>query len=377
MSKFKINKTLARSIILGLGVIIVAVIISKRLSSDAPKPGPKISFRDKMVEVERAKPTTLPINIKVSGRLQAKKRMEIYSEVTGILTNQNFRAGNRFNAGQVIAAMDSKEFSAQLKAQKSAYMGLLSQSLPDITIDYPAQAEGWKQFLAKIDPNAPLPKLPEIDDQQLKQFLSARNILTNYYTIQGQEERLYKHNITAPYSGVLSETLIDPGTLVRAGQKIGSFVQEGNYELEVALSKQDLEHLKIGKQVKLRTDESDKIYTGTISRINSVVDANTQMMTAFLTVQGTGLREGLYLKAMIDGGTAENAIRLKRNLLIDQHQIYSILPDSTLKLVDVEVLSYDQDVAIVSGVKEGTILATQMLSGAFEEMKIIPHFSEN
>lgn len=367
------NKTLARSIILGVAILLLAMFISKRLSRTDAKQGPKISFRDKVVDVVVAEPSTIPIHIKVSGRLQAKKRMEIYSEVTGVLTNQNFKAGNRFGQGQTIAGIDSREFSAQLKAQKSAFMGLLSQSLADISIDYPEEAENWKKFTSEIDPSKPLPKLPEITDQQLKQFLSTRNILTNYYTILGQQERLSKHSISAPYSGVLSEVLIDPGTLVRAGQKIGTFVQQGSYELEASLSKQDLSHLQLGKTVKLKADESGKSYTGTISRINSVIDPNTQMMSAFLTVSGSDLREGLYLNAIVDGGTAENALQIKRNLLIDGSQIYEISSDSTLKLLDIQVLSFNKDEAIVSGVPRGTLLPTQMVKGGFEGMKITPN----
>lgn len=373
MSKFPMNKTLARSIILGVAILLLAMFISKRLSRTDAKQGPKISFRDKVVDVVVAEPSTIPIHIKVSGRLQAKKRMEIYSEVTGVLTNQNFKAGNRFGQGQTIAGIDSREFSAQLKAQKSAFMGLLSQSLADISIDYPEEAENWKKFTSEIDPSKPLPKLPEITDQQLKQFLSTRNILTNYYTILGQQERLSKHSISAPYSGVLSEVLIDPGTLVRAGQKIGTFVQQGSYELEASLSKQDLSHLQLGKTVKLKADESGKSYTGTISRINSVIDPNTQMMSAFLTVSGSDLREGLYLNAIVDGGTAENALQIKRNLLIDGSQIYEISSDSTLKLLDIQVLSFNKDEAIVSGVPRGTLLPTQMVKGGFEGMKITPN----
>lgn len=377
MAKISMNKTLARSIILGVAVIFLAVFISKRLSKTENKKGPKISFREKVVDVIIADPRQIPIEIKVSGRLQAKKRMEIYAEVTGVLTNQNFRAGSRFSAGQTIAGIDSREFSAQLKAQKSAFMGLLSQAMADITLDYPAEAQNWKKFTAAIEPSKPLPELPELSNQQLKQFLSGRNILTNYYTIIGQQERLRKHNISAPYSGVLIEALIDPGTLVRAGQKIGTFVQQGTYELETSLSKQDLSHLELGKKITLKSDESNKTYTGIISRINSVIDPNTQMMSAFLTVNGNELREGLYLNAIVDGGTAEDAIQIKRNLLIEGNKLYTVHSDSTLKLLNINILSFNKDYAIISGVNKGTLVPEQMISGAFEEMKITPNLPES
>ena len=46
--------------------------------------------------------------------------------------------------------IDDREFAAQLKAQKSAFMGLLSQVLPDISIDFNAQHKTWSDFGAKL-----------------------------------------------------------------------------------------------------------------------------------------------------------------------------------------------------------------------------------
>ncbi|NNJ55976.1 MAG: HlyD family efflux transporter periplasmic adaptor subunit [Bacteroidia bacterium] len=371
MSEPKFNQNLVRSILLGILAIGIGILIFKQFSKDDTKSEPKISFRSKSVIAEKALLSDIPILIEVSGRLKASNRLELYSEVSGILKSSNFRAGSKFSKNQTIASIDDREFRAQLKAQKSSFMGLISQILADVSLDYPNEYETWKTFLQNIDPNNSLPKIPDVTDQQFKQFISGRNILSNYYNIQSQEVRLQKHRITAPYSGVLSETSIDPGTLVRAGQKLGTFTQQGGYELEASVSKTDLAYLKIGSKVNLFSDEFNKTYQGTVSRINSIIDPGTQLVSVFLKVSGSDLHEGSYLTAKISGGTATNALKIKRSLLFD-NSTYIIQEDSTLYKQPVEILNYLGEYAIIKGITSGSKVPNQAISGAFEGMKVIP-----
>jgi multidrug efflux pump subunit AcrA (membrane-fusion protein) len=376
MSKPKFNKNLVRSILLGIGVLLLGVFVSKQLSKKDAKAEPKISFRSKLVAVQPAEPSDIPIYIQVSGRLQSVNRMDLYAEVSGVLKNSNFRSGQSFGAGQPIATIDDSEYRAQLIAARSTFMGLISQSLADLTLDYPEDANEWKLFLQSINPKEKLPELPRVENQQLKQFLSGRNILSNYYTIKSQEVRLRKYQITAPYSGVLNEAVIDPGTLVRSGQKIGTFAQQGSYELEASVTRNDLNFLQKGRTVTLHSDELNQDYTGTISRINSIINPTTQLVNVFMMVRGKELKEGLYLKASINTGRSANAIEIDRNMLIDGKAIFAVNRDSALRLLPVEVISYSEDKAIVEKVPSGTWIPKVQVNGAFEGMKVIPQLSK-
>lgn len=376
MSEEKFNKNLVRSLLIGAGIIGIGFLGKSLLSSKDAKVEPKISFRSKLVETTQAAPSAIPVNITVSGRLQATNRMELFAEVSGILKNRTFQSGQSFGRGQSIATIDDSEYRAQLTAARSTFMGLLSQSLADISLDYPAEASKWQNFLQAIKPYQSLPALPSIENQQLKQFLSGRNILGNYYTIQSQEVRLNKYRITAPYNGQLSEAAIDPGTLVRAGQKMGTFVQQGGYELEASVTRNDLNFLKKGSKVKLKSTELNQEYIGTVSRINGTINPTTQLVSVFLTVSGKELKEGMYLNATINAGTANNALEVDRNTLIDGKAIYTVTEDSTLVLMPVEVITFAEEKAIVKGIAEGTLIPLTQVSGAFEGMKVVPQASK-
>lgn len=372
MPSFKPNKSLVRSIILTIAVLVLAILISKTLNKPKGESGVKISFRTKTVEVQKANLSNIPIEVFVSGRLKSTQRMELFSEVNGRLLNASFKAGQRFSAGQTIANLDDAEFKAQLVAQRSGFMGQLSQLLADIAVDYPEEFNTWKSFSEKIDPTKKLPELPRLENTRFKQFISGRTVLTTYYNIQSQEVRLNKYRIVAPYSGVLSEASIDPGTLVRAGQKLGTFVRQGSYELEAAVTRSVLKYLKPGQKVKLHSEELQQDFIGTVSRVNTIVNPNTQLVSVFLTVNNPTLQEGTYLTATIKGEVAENALKIPRNLLSNKQTLFTVLQDSTLKSIPVEVITYLEDEAIVTGIPQGSLIPKNAISTGFDGMKVQP-----
>lgn len=366
------NKTLVRSIVLGLLVVVVSVIISKKLSQPSTVKQPKISFRTKTVTV---KPISLGVNtfsVEASGRLKAFKRFDIFAEVNGVLLNESFREGNSFKQGEALVKMNDEELAVQIKAQKSSLLGLLSQVLPDIQIDYKEDFDSWKAFTADLNPTKTLPALPSINNPKLKQFLASRNILNSYYSIQAQEVRLSKYNMVTPFNGVLSEALIEPGALVRAGQKIGTFVQPGVYELETSVTPEELVYLKRSSKIQLFTDAGEAVW-GTISRINQVVEGNTQLVSVYLKISDTRVREGQFLRTKINGASIENSVIVSRDLINEDATIFTVnMRDSALLSKPVKIYSVQGEKALVTGLDEGDMLPLNTISGAFDAMKVLP-----
>lgn len=365
------NKPLVRSLVLGVLAILFSVFISKKLSAPKEAKAPLSSFRTKTVEVVQVDLSNNRLNVVASGRLKAQNRFEIYSEVTGVLQNANFKKGNRISLGSAIAVVDSKEFEGQLKSQRSAFLGLVSQVMPDIQIDHSSEAAAWENFIQKIQAEKSLPELPAVNSSSLKKFLSARNVFTTYYTIKSLEERLAKHIISAPYSGVLVETNIEPGTLVRAGQKIGTFVQPGIFELEASVVPSQLKYLREGQTVQLRSE--GKNYLGKILRFNEVVDLQTQMVSVIIQVNHPELKEGQFFELNITASEVPMSMEINRNLLSNDLSVFMVNErDSTLINKSVIVHGYIGQKALVSGLESGSWLVNQQLSGGFEGMKVVP-----
>lgn len=364
------KKTLIRSIILGVAVILVGVFISNKLSSPKGPIKTNISFRESSIEVFSSFWDIYQVSLESSGRLRAANRFDVFAEVTGKLINNSFREGNKFGAGSNLLVIENEEFNAQLNASRSNFLGLLSQLLPDISIDYPDDCDAWNTYTSSISVESPLPDLPNVNNLKLKKFLSGRGLLNQYYQIKSQEIRQRKYNIKAPYQGVLTEATIQPGALVRAGQKVGVFVEPGIYELEASIPESQLPYLRTGQKVRLNSNYRD--YWGKVVRMNQVVDAQTQMIKVYIQVKSKHLKEGQYMSIKIEGNKVDQSMRIPRKLINNGKLWVVSKADSTLYAQPIKIESIEAEYAIVSHMDTGLWLVNRPVSGAFSGMKITP-----
>jgi hypothetical protein len=183
-----------------------------------------------------------------------------------------------------------------------------------------------------------------------------------------------KYAIYAPYNGVLTEATINIGSLVRAGQKLGEFIDPNVYELEVAVNSTYADQLKSGNSVKLQNVEKTKTWKGRVTRINKLIDPNTQTIQAFIQVTGRGLREGMYLEAVLNAKNEKNTFEISRKLLVDNSKIY-VLRDGMLNLTEIDPVHYTDKTVVIRGLDDGTEILDKMIPGAYDRM-LVERFEE-
>jgi multidrug efflux pump subunit AcrA (membrane-fusion protein) len=241
--------------------------------------------------------------------------------------------------------------------------------MPDLRLDYPEFFSKWQDYLTSFDMTKPTPALPEMTSEKEKFFISGRGILTSYYNVKNLEQRLSKYRISAPFSGVLTETLVTEGTLVRAGQKLGEFINTDVYELEVAVSKTFSDLLKVGEKVKLSAMDDATGYEGKVARINGRVDLASQTIKAFIEVKDATLREGMYLEANLDAKQESEAIEVDRTLLLEGDKIF-VVRDTILDMIDVKPVYFTDKKVVLKEVPNGTVIVSKPLLGAYAGMAV-------
>ncbi|GAB5538735.1 MAG: hypothetical protein Salg2KO_08380 [Salibacteraceae bacterium] len=322
----------------------------------------------RIVKTTTVQNDTFSRQIPINGKLIATKKLEIYPEVTGRLlpSPTPFKVGSEFKEGEVLLAIDGRESLLNLKSQRSGFINIIAQILPDIKVDYPEEFEAWESYLSQIDPDKELADLPEVKSTQLKNLIAGRNIYQQFYAIKSLENRQQKFTITAPYTGSVSLGNVNPGTVIRAGQKVGEFIQASGYELEAGIALSDAQIIKRGDRVKLNNGIS-----GAVIRISDNADPGTQQVKVYASVHGNALREGSYLSGTMESGLVPNAISIDRNLISDEHHVF-ILKDSALMKIPVTVAHQFEEEVIVQGLEDGTILLNQVIEGAYQGMKAKP-----
>ncbi|MCM5662714.1 efflux RND transporter periplasmic adaptor subunit [Galbibacter mesophilus] len=363
-----------RKIILGiLGVLLIAfaVFVANYLIENKEKPSGSVQKVVKTVFVETVENKDIPIVITNNGNLEAKHRIEIYSEVQGVFQKSSklFKEGQAYPKGSILIEIDNAEFYASVQSEKSRFVNLITSIMPDLRLDYPDAYPEWQSYLDNFNMQKQAPPLPKTSSAQVNNFIIGRGINTAFYNLKNLEQRLQKYTIIAPFDGVLTEALVTEGTLVRNGQKLGEFIDPDVYEMEVSINKSYNRFLELGEEVELSNLDRTESWKGTVSRINGKVNQATQTVKVFIEVTGKNLKEGMYMEASLVAKDEPNAIKIDRSLMVDRSHIYAV-KDTVLELIDVKPVFYSDREVVLKEVPNGTKIITKSIPGAYPGMVV-------
>lgn len=368
------SKLVRRITIIAAPIILVgAVMISnsfaenKKETTTTPSatiPPPEVS----VLTVENGNVTT---TLDIQGELMAFDKINIFSEVAGTLKplSKSFKVGTFFKKGELMLSIDEEEARLGLLAQKSTLLNSITLLMPDLKIDYPESFANWKKYLDEFDVKASITDFPKPLNDQEKYFINVRNLLTQYYNIKSTEERLSKFNIYAPFGGVLTTVNTNQGALIGPGQNLGELMNTSLYELQATVPLSDLRYIKVGNSIELMSDGIPGTWKGRVKRIGDQIDRTTQTATVFIGVSGQNLREGMYLRGKGNGEQVLDAIKIPRNLLVNQNAVFSV-EDGLLKLEKVEIVKIVREDAIVKGLANGAVILKEVVPGLSEGMKV-------
>ena len=367
----KIIQTIA-SVLIAVLFVGGGVMLAKKLAGSKPELPKSTQGGAATVFTKVVENSSVPIEVKATGQLMALNRMDLFSEVQGVMLPDQgkFKAGNKFSKGASLLSVNSEDFRANLVSQRSNLLNLITSSLADLRLDFPDSFEKWNSYAKAFDINQTLAPLPEPSSDQEKLFISGRQILSTYYGIKNAEIVLNKYNLNAPFNGVLTEASVTPGTVIRPGQKLGSYIDPTVFELEAPVNATMIDYLKVGQSVSLlATGKSRKSWTGRVVRINSLLDPATQTMNAYIQVSGEGLEEGMFLEAVVAAKEVEDAVELPREMLFDENQVYTT-DGKELKKWTVEPVYFTENTVIVRKLENGTDVLVKMPPSAYPGMEV-------
>lgn len=359
-------------VLVAVAILAVGKLVSDKVGTPKEKPAKKAKVNETIVFAETVNNRSIPILVSSTGVLKAVKRMEMFSEVQGRMEADNgrFKAGNSFQKGELLVRIRSNDQQAQLSSQRSAFESALAAVMPDLKVDYPNEFGKWESYLVDFSTSNSVNQLPTVSSAQLKSFLVGRGIYRDYHSLKNIEIINSKYAIRAPYSGVLTAANVDPGTIIRQGQALGTFIQPKHYEMETAIDAVAAERLQVGQAVQLSMQgDASKNWTGKIARLVNAIDPTTQMSSFYVTVSGDDLKEGMFLQAQVQANEIVNAVEINRSALVDNNQVYVVEGDSlVLKKIVTEYLG--ENTAVISGLRTGEQLLTKVPPAAYPGLKV-------
>ena len=286
-----------------------AVRQATRQAQSAPVKDPVIELS--AIDLATAHVVELTSGLPISGALKAVNSAIVKARVPGELQGLTVREGDRVEAGQVIARVESTEYADRVRqAQEQADAAK-------------AQVEIAQR---QVDNNAALVRQGFISKTAADNSLASLNTAqANHRAAQAGIDVLRKSLadtvLRAPISGQVSQRLAQPGERVAPEARIVEIVDLSRLELEASISPADSVAVRVGQQALLRIEGVAQPVAATVARINPSAQAGSRSVLIYLTVAAQpGLRQGLFAQGQLATETQRalavplNAVRTDKPL---------------------------------------------------------------
>jgi len=129
--------------------------------------------------------------------------------------------------------------------------------------------------------------------------------------------------ITAPLAGVVTGKALDVGMTVFPGMPLMTVEEEGRYRLEVNAPESLLGKVKPGQSVKVAVDGVASELTGRVAEVFPNADPLSRTFLVKVDLTGTGIRAGLYGRAMFSVGEKKGLL-VPRGALMERGALTSV-----------------------------------------------------
>ncbi|MEN3043978.1 MAG: efflux RND transporter periplasmic adaptor subunit [Candidatus Hydrothermales bacterium] len=227
----------------------------------------KATKKEKVVEIEVVKKNFIQETVKAYGFLEAKRQVEIGSEVIGKIKKILVSKGDLVKSGDLICVIDPTEY----QAQRDRIKVILEQDLYELNLaklDYERERNLFEKKLISQ-------KEFEVAEARLKSILF--RIKQDSFNLKESENRLLKCFIRSPIDGEIMEIYkkegetVVPGTINNPASLIMVIGDKSKMIAKCEVDETEIPKIKKGQKVKIKVDAfPDTTFSGSVSRIGGV-----------------------------------------------------------------------------------------------------------
>ncbi len=364
MNSVSIIPRLARSVLMGL------LLLCQQTAANAQAKTPTVLValveHDELIE-----------EVPVFGSVISPRIANLSTEVSGIVENMQIDVGDQVHAGDRILSLNSELSALSLAATRAATAqakGELEDTKRRLA-DARVLAERHSVSASEIES---LVAEVRIDTAGLQRFLAEQ---------QQQAARLRRHQLKAPFSGVINRKLVEQGEWVQPGEPVVELVATTGLRIDFHVPQIVYAKFDQATSILIKLDAlPGQIFDGRIESIIPVAnpDTRTFMLRAALIDQGVELVPGMSAGAMLRLHSGSQGLVVPRDALMRY-------PDGriTVWVIDKEKdttsvsehpvqtgLSFNGKVAISGDLSVGTHVVIKGNEALRDSQKVIVRHSE-
>jgi RND family efflux transporter MFP subunit len=341
------------------------------------------------VAVAAATRQDLGRSVELAAEFRPYQEVDLHAKVAGYLKAIYVDVGDRVRAGQPIAELEAPEM-AQERTQASATLkrtqlqverarGELARAEADLNIRRVSydRLEGVSKARPKLVAQQEVDNMAARRSEAQAQLASARAALAaseaEVQVATASRERVETLmgylKITAPFAGVITKRMADPGEMIQAGtashvqaMPVVRLSQIDRLRLVLPAPESVAARLKLGTDVEIRVDSLMRVIQGRISRFTEKLDTATRTMEAEVDVANPSheIRPGMFGYARLMLERRSDAIAIPIQALSGARGHTSVMVVGPLNRVATRAIETGVEtpdlIEVARGLKEGELV---------------------
>lgn len=202
--------------------------------------------------------------VTASGKIEAENSANLSTRMMGYVTKVHVIVGQKVGVGQLLVSINNTDLQAK-KAQVDA-------SILQATAGYNSAKKDYDRFVNLFKQQSASQK--ELDDMTAR-YEMAKAGLEGAKQMRNEVLAQFNYsNITAPFSGVVTNTFIKEGDMANPGMPLVSVEGASKLQVTAMVSESDIASIQKGMAVKVLVKSSNARLSGKVSEV-SISATNT------------------------------------------------------------------------------------------------------
>ncbi len=252
----------------------------------------------------------VPIDLRATGTIHARETATISAQVMGRIEQVLVREGDTVRAGQTLVVLDGAALSASAaQAQAAAVAAQNEQAAAESNAGLAASTLArYKQLQAEksVSPQEmdEVTRRAQAAEAQLEaakaQVQAAREQASGARTMLGYTQLL------APYAGIVTDRMADPGTMAAPGVPLLQVDRAGALQLQVNVDESAIAAVRMGMKMPVSVDGVLQPLQGAVAEIVPAADPSSHSFLVKIDLPSSSqLRAGMYGSADFPHGMHE------------------------------------------------------------------------
>ncbi len=196
--------------------------------------------------------------VTASGKIEAENSANVSTRMMGYVTKLHVKVGQKVGAGQLLVSINNTDLHAK-KAQVDA-------AILQATAGFNNAKKDYDRFVALFNQQSASQK--ELDDMTAR-FEMAKAGLEGAKQMRNEVMAQFNYaNITAPFSGVVTNTFIKEGDMANPGMPLVSVEGSGKLQVTAMVSESDIAKIKQGMAVSVIIKSMNRKVPGKVSEVS-------------------------------------------------------------------------------------------------------------